>query len=158
MNVVGLAALIILGALRAMASPRLAIRSLSYIALLFGAFTLWNGSLGLPRPVGWHSGYRGQVLAFRLNEPHAVFLWLRPKGAAGPLSLRLPWSEGKAKQLVAAAKAAKAGHGRLMANLGATGHKTKAKGPKGEERATLHRMSPVFYGAPVPGLPPKALP
>lgn len=133
----------------------LSIRAIAYVNLVGCIFLLWQSSLGKPRPVGWNAGISGRVVAYQLEEPVAILVWIVPNGELEPIYIKLPWRRNKAQKLVAAAAAAKANHSAIMADIRKHPHKGKGKAPAGQQRSTLHRMSPVFYGAPPPMLPPK---
>lgn len=145
-------ALVIAGAGLAVVRLSRIASAIAYAALVVAVLFGWHFSLGHARPVGWHSGYAGKVVAYRLDEPHAIYLWMVPKGQKTPLSLQLPWREKKAAQLQKAAHAARKAHQGLRMRLGG---KKPAKLPQGQGRFTLHHVPPTFYPAPQPGLPPK---
>lgn len=128
------------------------VRALAYCALLVGVVMIWFGSLGQARPthvLPWLTPPAGTVVAYRLDEPRAIYVWLSVQGHAGPLSLRLPWSERQAADLADAARAAKKGGEQVkMGGHDRARHGDGRGGLRGKEK-------PMFYPAPPPALPAK---
>ena len=85
----------------------------------------------------WRELREVPVLAWALDEPRAIYLWL---ALNEPTSYHLPWSEKRAREILAAAADAKAGGGRLLMR-----HLDMA--PDDAAR--------VFHAAPPESLPPK---
>lgn len=88
-----------------------------FLALAFAAFVEASGR---PRPaqVEWRRLSDVQVLAYSLDEPHAIYLWLM---LGEPTGYRMPWSMKSAKQLVAAdAEAGQRGRRLMMRRLEST--------------------------------------
>lgn len=106
--------------------------------------------LGRPKPVvlPWASIEAGTdqteatVLAARLQEGEAIYLWLGFDGLNEPRSYALPWNEALARELHGAQGEAKQ-----------TGTALRARLPL---RAELPGEEPLFYAAPQPVPPPKA--
>ena len=46
----------------------------------------------------------GEVLAYRLREGEAIFVWSQPAGGASPIAYRFPWSRKEAERLHDAAR------------------------------------------------------
>lgn len=117
-------------------------RALAYTALVAGLAGLWWSSLGVPRPL-WMGGDVGTVVAYRLDEPRAIYVWVVPEGSSVPLALELPWGERQASELHAAAgQAARNGGVVKMGKAGAA----RDGNPRGDR---------MFYSRPAPALPPK---
>lgn len=59
-------------------------------------------SLGAPRPLwtfAW-SDEKARVLAYALDEPRAIYLWVLPEGQQVPVAVALPWSTTAAESVV----------------------------------------------------------
>ncbi len=70
-------------------------------------------SEGMPRP-RWtflSPPAHAVVVASRLQEPTAIYLWLLQPGSSVPVAVRLPWNEGLAAQLQQATQDAAGMHG-----------------------------------------------
>ena len=68
---------------------------------------------GTPRP-RWtflHAPSQAVVIASRLQEPTAIYLWLLQPGSSVPVAVRLPWNEALAAQLQQATQDAAGMHG-----------------------------------------------
>lgn len=124
------------------------LRAGSYACLVAAILGVWWGSLGAPRPAMFGVP-QGTVVAFSLDEPRAIYVWLQPPDARAPVAIALPWHESDAAALHRAAQQAKATH----AVLKMRGQSGGANGIPG-----LHAMAPMFYPAPAPALPPKQSP
>lgn len=119
----------------------------SYVCLVVALFGLWWVSLGQPRPALFGVP-KGTVVAYSLDEPRAIYVWLRPEGEPAPVGIALPWREREAVALHKAARQAKE-----------TGEPLKMRGRAGGAGiAGLRHVTPVFYPAPAPALPPKQRP
>ena len=116
------------------------LRSAAYAGLVVGILLLWFASLGQPRPE-YFQVPSGTVLAYRLDEPHAIYLWLVPEGSVQPLALQLPWHDDVAGNLVDAAS-----------RRADAGDSLKIKSPPG---LIGMRAKPVFYVTHAQALPPK---
>lgn len=72
---------------------------------LFGAMLiLCSGmlltSLGSPKPVSLqYPRVHGTMLAYSLDEGHAIYVWVRPDADATPRSFRLAWSQNTAAKI-----------------------------------------------------------
>lgn len=101
--------------------------------------------LGRPKPVSLSWLQAGademQVVAAQLDEPHAVYLWLRMPEAAEPRAFSMPWSEQAARQLSDARRKAEQ-HGTEVVM------RMKQSNPEADDE-------PMFYAEPQPALPPK---
>ena len=82
------------------------LRSAAYASLIICLLAVWLSALGHPRPL-LIGVPQGTVLAYTLDEPHAIYLWLEAPGASEPIAIALPWSEQQASQLQQASQAAK---------------------------------------------------
>ena len=121
------------------------VRAGAYCLLLVGLAGVWIASLGHPRPVGLGGNPRsGTVVAFSLDEPDAIYVWLMRPGAREPLALELPWRMRDAVALAKAAEAAKQSGAEVRMRGGSH------RGGHGTDRA-----QPMFYPAPPPPLPAK---
>jgi hypothetical protein len=115
-----------------------------FIGLLSGVVMAVLGSLGLPRP-GCNLTKEATVIAFSLDEGHAIYLWLQTAGA--PLSCELPWNEKQAAQISDAAGDAQSQGVALKIKVKGTG-KPGEPGTKDDEEF-------LAYPAPQAPLPPK---
>lgn len=124
------------------------LRAGSYVCLVAAMFGLWRVSLGLPRPALFGVP-KGTVVAFTLDEPRAIYVWLQVQGSERPVSIQLPWHESEAAALHQAAQQAKA-----------MGAKLKMRGQRGSgnDIPGLHQLKPMFYPASPEPLPPKVSP
>jgi hypothetical protein len=104
--------------------------------------------LGRPKPaeLDWAHGADDEatVLAARLREGQAIYLWLGFAAQDEPRSFVLPWSEAMARQLYGAQGEAQENGGEVRVRL--------------PMNADLEREEPVFYAAPQPPPPAKAQP
>ena len=173
---------LIIAVIAASVAAVVAIRpQISYVkAIAFAVFCavsilVWQTALGQPRHTGWHSGLHGVVLAFQLDQPRAIRLWVLRDGTTRPVYFALPWRETNAEQLSKAADVARKKRGQVRIDLrgkhpgsgkggkGAQGQHAKgtaAKGhlPAGQSRTVLKHLPPVFYSSSVAGGPPKERP
>ena len=95
-------------------------------------------AMGQPRP-RWtflQPPRNAMLLASRLQEPLAIYLWLLPDGASVPVAVELPWSEGAAAQAQMATQAAQRNHGSVSVQM--------------------IRGQPRFYASTIKAPPPKA--
>ncbi len=117
-------------------------------ALLPVAYVGFAELLGRPKPaeLDWsESGHdRATVLAARMREGEAIYLWLGFDGLAEPRSYVLPWSEAAARELHGAQGEARESGAQLRVRLPLD--------------ADLLESEPLFYAEPQPAPPPKALP
>ncbi len=75
-------------------------RLAAYAALLLSAAAMCVMAFGTPRPSMLQlRSVDGDLLAYALDEGHAVYLWLTPDGDAVPVYLALPWSQQTAAKL-----------------------------------------------------------
>lgn len=104
--------------------------------------------LGRPKPaeLDWSRSDQGEatVLASRLREGEAIYLWLGFEGLGEPRSFVLPWNEAMARELHGAQGEARDSGGEVRVRL--------------PLKSDLTREEPLFYAAPQPPLEPKALP
>lgn len=124
------------------------LRAGSYVCLVAALIGLWWVSLGAPRPAMFGVP-EGTVVAYSLDEPRAIYVWLQRPGAKTPVAIALPWHEGDAAALHRAAAEAKA-----------RGAPLKVSGRRGSGNGipALHPTTPMFYPAPAPPLQPKQSP
>ncbi len=101
--------------------------------------------LGRPKPVSAESiadqGDEIFVVAAEMDEPRAIYLWLRFRGTRAPRAYALPWNIETAKQLR-----------RALQQAEAQGTAVRMRGVSQPDRDT---QAPLFYPAPHPALPPK---
>jgi hypothetical protein len=101
--------------------------------------------LSKPKPVDleWWQGNaaEAEVLASRLVEDQAIYLWLQLPGVVEPRAYALPWNRARAEQLQQAMREAQQQGGGVRMRLPFE--------PSLEDRA------PKFYAQPQPALPPK---
>jgi hypothetical protein len=72
-------------------------------------------AMGQPRPQ-WtflRAPHDATLLASRLQEPVAIYLWLLPDGVSVPVAVKLPWSESAAMRQQIATQAAHLTRGRV---------------------------------------------
>ena len=104
--------------------------------------------LGRPKPVElqWSGGEHdaATVLAARMREGEAIYLWLGFEDLSEPRSFVLPWSEAAARQLHGAQGQAEKG-----------GMEVRVRLPL---EADLRDDEPLFYAQPQPAPAPKAAP
>ncbi len=113
--------------------------------LIVTVYYAMSDMLGRPKPVSlsWlHAGAdEFQVVAAQLDEPHAVYLWLRTPDAAEPRAFSMPWSEQAARQLSKAQREADRHGSEVVMRM-------KRSNPEADDE-------PMFYTEPQPALPPK---
>lgn len=101
--------------------------------------------LGRPKPVSiaWlHAGAaEAQVVASQLDEPRAVYLWLRLPGVPEPRAFSMPWDEQTARELAEARRTAEQDGTEVVMRM-----------KRGNDEAD---DEPMFYAEPQPALPPK---
>ena len=104
--------------------------------------------LGRPKPADlqWSNDDHdaATVLAARMREGEAIYLWLGFQDLSEPRSYVLPWSEAMARQLHGAQGEAEQG-----------GMEVRVRLPLDPD---LVEDEPLFYAQPQPAPPPKALP
>lgn len=121
------------------------LRAGAYCLLLVSLAGVWIASLGHPRPVELgFSAPSGTVIAFSLDEPHAIYVWLMGPGAREPIAFELPWRMQDAVALAKAADAAKQ-----------SGASLRMRGGSDRGVHEAGRTQPMFYPAPPPPLPAK---
>lgn len=121
------------------------LRTGAYCLLLAGLAGVWIASLGHPRPVELGFGApSGTVVAFSLDEPHAIYVWLMAPGAREPIAFELPWRMQDAVALAKAADAAKQ-----------SGASLRMRGAEHRGVREASRVQPMFYPAPPEPLPAK---
>ncbi len=102
--------------------------------------------LGRPKPAELQWSRSGDdeatVLAARMREGEAIYLWLGFRDLGEPRSYVLPWNEAMARELYGAQGEAEE-----------TGGEVRVRLPLD---ADLIREKPLFYAAPQPAPPPKA--
>lgn len=101
--------------------------------------------LSRPKPVSiewWHQdASEATVVASRLREGEAIYLWIEMADSDEPRAYKLPWQQQMAKELYGAQREAQA-----------MGTKVQMRLPfKDADRA----LDPVFYAQPQPPLPSK---
>lgn len=126
------------------------VRALSFAVTIGLAATLWQVSLGRPRPPTF-SVPTGTVVGYRFDEPRAIYVWMLPPGETVPTAFALPWSEHKAAELQEAAEQARRKGDPLEARRG-----ERRRGPLGF--SMLMQEGVRFQPGPHIALPPKALP
>lgn len=104
--------------------------------------------LGRPKPAELEWSRSGQedatVLAARMREGEAIYLWLGFADLGEPRSFVLPWNEAMARELYGAQGEARESGGEVRVRL--------------PLKSDLTREEPLFYAAPQPAPAPKALP
>lgn len=108
------------------------------------------GLLGLPKPVALERNMadngRATVLASRMKEGEAIWLWLAFEDSPEPRAFALPWDEDTAKQLrKAQSEGARDGAAVEM----------RVAVPDATEGHDDTQLEPMFYPAPVAALPEK---
>jgi len=147
--VVGVAGL--LGAI-AIAAPRRLVLKGSALAttLVFLplAYASMAGLLGKPKPTGlawWlEHGAEATVLASRIEENEAIYLWLELPEVAEPRAYALPWDREAAEELQEAQREADENGTRLRMRL--------------PFEPSLEDREPKFYALPQPARPQKRAP
>jgi hypothetical protein len=103
--------------------------------------------LSKPKPVDLEWWLRGaaeaEVLASRLVEGEAIYLWLQLPDVAEPRAYVLPWSRASAEQLQEAGREADQQGGGVQMRL--------------PFEPSLDQQEPRFYARPQPAPPPKDL-
>lgn len=134
------------------AAPKCAALLLTAL-LMAGGYGALLEMLGRPKPMAvewvadWAGGSANQedsdatVVAMRLSEGEAIYLWLETKDAPVPRAYALPWSLEQAKQLNEAMREAEA-----------NGTKAQMRQGSRRDRAT---NEPLFYAEPQEALPNK---
>jgi hypothetical protein len=101
--------------------------------------------LSKPKPVDlewWQTdAAEAEVVASRLVEDQAIYLWLQLPGVAEPRAYALPWDRASAEQLQQAMREAEQQGGRVRMRL--------------PFEPSLEDREPKFYARPQPALPPK---
>lgn len=117
-----------------------------YLILLGVAYAAGINLLSRPLPwaLAWGIPSHVQVVAYRLDEPHAIYLWLTWPHMNTPRAYELPWNEQRASTLRRAANEAKSTHRGLMMRI--NNNRTDSKNKR------------MFYPKPRPPLPPKRPP
>lgn len=115
--------------------------ALGLAVVLFAAFAGAHvEALGRPKPIAWEWHQlpaRTPVLAFKLEEPRAIYVWL---DLGEPRAYALPWSKEVAQALVQARRQGEADGTGIEMQTGA--------GPRSDQ--------PTFHARPQPANPPKA--
>ena len=121
--------------------PRGKVAALAAVAVLLWASAVAGIELlGRPKPVAWERAAldRAIVVAFKLDEPRAIYLWLQRRDVAPPLAYVLPWSQDVAQSLREAQR------------------RGETDGTSVEVRFPSQEASPTFHARPQPAYPPKA--
>jgi len=141
----------LLGAIGIAAARRLALKGTALattIVFLPLACASMAGLLGKPKPteLAWwlEHGSEATVLASRIEEDEAIYLWLQLPDVAEPRAFALPWNRETAEQLQAAQCEAEANGTRLRMRL--------------PFERSLEDRAPKFYALPQPALPQKQPP
>ncbi len=115
-------------------------------ALSAAAYISLIDLLGRPKPVGMELASTvlsdATVVATELQEPDAIYLWLRLDDWATPRAYALPWSLDTARQLQEMMQAAE--------------ERGSAVRVKQDLAENLDPNEPLFYVAPQEALPPKS--
>lgn len=116
------------------------------------AYAAFVDLLSRPKPASaeWWAGRAeaATVLASRLAEDRAIYLWLALPEHEEPRAYVLPWSRSRAEELESATRAAEA-----------QGGEVKMRRPFGPpQEPSLEDREPKFYPEPPPALPPKEPP
>ena len=67
-------------------------------------------ALGRPKP-GWFElpgQDEARLVAYSLDEGHAIYLWLQPRESAEPVAYQIPWQEQQASAIYEASRQGKA--------------------------------------------------
>jgi hypothetical protein len=146
--VVGAALVGLLSLISIWAPRRLIIKSTALTtAVLFlpVSYTALVDLLSKPKPVDlewWLSGAEeAEVLASRLVEDKAIYLWLQLPELAEPRAYVLPWDRASAEELQEAKREAEQQGGGVQMRL--------------PFEPSLEDREPRFYAQPQPALPPK---
>ena len=132
------------------------LRVLAFCALLTALPTLWQTSLGLPRPTSLDLGKpSGTVVSYVVDEPKSIFVWLMPDDSNLPRAYSFSFQTKSALQLQKAfADARQQGNAVRMEPGGARGKPGGSVGPAGQSRADTSDSSdrtadgPDFYPVP----------
>lgn len=125
------------------------LKAIAYSILVASTAGLWYTALGVPRPV-LVSSPRGDIVAYVMDEPRNIYLWIAPPGSRQPTAYRIPWHKQTAVRLaVEMTKARKQGSALRVgpANAPQRGRAAESSNSGGVLR---------FYPAPPAALPPKA--
>ena len=141
----------LLGAIAVATPRRLALKGAALattIVFLPLAYASMAGLLGKPKPteLTWwlNHGTEATVLASRIEEDEAIYLWLQLPDAPEPRAYALPWSREAAEQLQEAWREAQRNHTQPRMRL--------------PFEPSLEDRKPRFYALPQPALPQKELP
>lgn len=115
------------------------LRAVAYAILVASNAALWYTALGTPRPV-LVSAPKGNVVAYVMDEPRSIYMWVVRPGEKRPTAYRIPWHEQTAVQLSV-----------KMANARRQGRKLRVAPGRSNNGGVLK-----FYPQPLPLLPPKA--
>lgn len=127
-------------------------RAFGYVVSVIGMAALWQFTSGLPRRVVGHMWPHGTLTGYSLNEPYAIYLWIRPEGSSTPISLQFPWNEKEAADLTKAIKdAVESG---VPVQVGPAKEKT-VTGTPGDTPSVGSDFE--TYPTPVPAETPKAI-
>jgi hypothetical protein len=115
------------------------LRAVAYAILVASNAALWYTALGVPRPV-LISAPKGNVVAYLMDEPRSIYMWVVRPGEEKPIAYRIPWREQTAVQLSTA-----------MGKARRQGRKLRV-GPG----TSNNGGAPKFKLGHAPALPPKA--
>ncbi len=114
--------------------------------LAFTAYVSLADLLGRPKPLHleWAADVMAEatVVATELQEPDAIYIWLRPDGQSAPRAYALPWSLETARELQQMMQAAE--------------QRGTSVRVRQEFANSLDTNEPLFYLAPQAALPPKS--
>jgi hypothetical protein len=148
--VVAAALVALLSLISIWAPRRLAIKSTALTAAVLFlpvSYAALVDLLSKPKPVDleWlqNDAAEAEVLASRLVEDEAIYLWLQLPDVAEPRAYVLPWDRGSAEQLQQAMREAEQKGAGVRMRL--------------PFEPSLEDREPKFYALPQPALPPKDL-
>ena len=148
--IVGAALVALLSLISIWAPRRLVIKSTALTtAVLFlpVSYAALVDLLSKPKPVDlewWQSGAaEAEVLASRMIEDKAIYLWLQLPDLSEPRAYVLPWDRASAEQLQQAMREAEQNGSGVQMRL--------------PFEPSLEDREPKFYALPQPALPPKDL-
>lgn len=132
--------------LRARRRPLFKVTALGLAMALMTVFYVSAADLlGRPKAVGIEylrgRAEQATVVAAKLDEGRAIYVWLALEGASEPRAYVLPWDEKRAREMMKA-----------KGEVEAKGGELRMRRPFDPDRLPTE---PMFYPAPQPALPPK---
>lgn len=75
-------------------------KAIGYPIFVLSFIFTWQQSLGIALPSDFNLLHiKGKLIAQRLVEPTAIYVWIMPDQQTQPLAIQLPWEKSTARQL-----------------------------------------------------------